>query len=37
MESVGEKSFPLQVDGDYIGEFDEVVYRTLPGALVAVA
>ena len=37
VESVGEKSFPLQVDGDYIGEFDEVVYRTLPGALVAVA
>ena len=32
VESVGEKSFPLQVDGDYIGEFDEVVYRTLPGA-----
>ena len=36
VESVGRRA-SAQVDGDYIGEFDEVVYRTLPGALVAVA
>jgi diacylglycerol kinase family enzyme len=37
VESVDERSFPLQVDGDYIGEFDEVEYGVLPRGLVAVA
>jgi diacylglycerol kinase family enzyme len=37
VESVDERSFPLQLDGDYVGEFDEVEYRVMPGGLVAVA
>jgi diacylglycerol kinase family enzyme len=37
VESVGEGSFPLQVDGDYIGEFDSVEYSLEPGGLLAVA
>jgi diacylglycerol kinase family enzyme len=37
VESVDDRSFPLQVDGDFIGEFDEVEYGVLPGGLVAVA
>ncbi|MFY9469615.1 MAG: hypothetical protein WAP37_05825, partial [Solirubrobacterales bacterium] len=28
---------PLQVDGDYIGEFDEVRFRALPAALTVIA
>jgi diacylglycerol kinase family enzyme len=30
-------SFPLQVDGDFIGEFDEVVYEAAPRALAVVS
>jgi diacylglycerol kinase family enzyme len=31
------RSFPLQVDGDFIGEFEEVVYESAPGALAVVS
>jgi hypothetical protein len=37
VESVDERSFPVQVDGDYIGEFNSIEYSLLPGGLVAVA
>jgi diacylglycerol kinase family enzyme len=37
VESVDERPFPVQVDGDFIGHFDEVEYGILPGGLVAVA
>src|SRR5919109_2142282 len=30
VESVGDRPFPLQVDGDYIGEFDSVDYGVVP-------
>ena len=32
-----EGPFPVQVDGDYIGEFDRIQYGVLPGGLMAVA
>jgi diacylglycerol kinase family enzyme len=35
--AVGERPFPLQLDGDFIGEFDEVEYSVSPGGLLAVA
>lgn len=35
--STDDRSFPLQVDGDYIGEFDEVEYRVAPKALSVVS
>ena len=35
--AVGGRSFPLEVDGDYLGERDEVVYRVRPRALPVVA
>ena len=35
--AVGDRSFPLEVDGDYLGERDEVVYRVRPRALPVVA
>jgi diacylglycerol kinase family enzyme len=31
--SVDDRRFPLQVDGDFIGEFDEVEYRVGPRTL----
>jgi diacylglycerol kinase family enzyme len=37
VESIDERPFPVQVDGDFIGEFDAVEYRALPGGLVAVS
>jgi len=37
VESIDERPFPVQVDGDFIGEFDEVEYGVLPGGLLAVA
>ena len=37
VESVGDRPFPLQVDGDYIGEFDSVDYGVVPRGLMAVA
>ena len=33
----GPRPFPLQVDGDYIGERGRVVLRAAPGALTIVA
>lgn len=33
----GGPRIPLQVDGDYVGEFDEVRFRALPGALSVLA
>jgi diacylglycerol kinase family enzyme len=37
VEAVDDRPFPLQVDGDYIGEFGSVSYRVAPGGLLAVA
>ncbi len=31
--AAGGRSFPLEVDGDYLGERDEVVYGVRPRAL----
>jgi diacylglycerol kinase family enzyme len=37
VEAVDDRPFPLQVDGDYIGEFSSVSYRATPGGLLTVA
>ncbi|HYP47648.1 MAG TPA: diacylglycerol kinase family protein [Thermoleophilaceae bacterium] len=37
VEATDERPFPVQVDGDYIGQFESVEYGAAPGALVAVA
>jgi diacylglycerol kinase family enzyme len=37
VDAVDDRRFPVQVDGDYIGEFDCVRYSVVPGGLVAVA
>jgi diacylglycerol kinase family enzyme len=37
VESVDERPFPVQVDGDHIGEFDAVEYGVVPQGLLAVA
>jgi diacylglycerol kinase family enzyme len=37
VDAVDDRPFPLQVDGDYIGEFKSVSYRVHPGGLLAVA
>ena len=37
VDAVDDRAFPLQVDGDYIGEFQSVSYRVSPGGLLAVA
>ena len=37
VDAVDDRPFPLQVDGDYIGEFDSVRYGVVPGGLCAVA
>src|SRR6187397_502210 len=37
VEAIDENSFPVQVDGDYIGEFSEVEFSVKPGGLLAVA
>jgi diacylglycerol kinase family enzyme len=37
VDAVDDRPFPVQVDGDYIGEFDCVRYGVVPGGLVAVA
>jgi diacylglycerol kinase family enzyme len=37
VDAVDDRPFPVQVDGDYIGEFDSVRYGVVPGGLVAVA
>jgi diacylglycerol kinase family enzyme len=35
--SVDDRPFPVQVDGDFIGEFDEVEYRVAPKVLSVVS
>jgi diacylglycerol kinase family enzyme len=37
VKSTDGRSFPLEVDGDYVGEFDAVEYGVLPGGLLTVA
>jgi len=37
VRSLDERPLPLQVDGDYIGEFDEAEFGVMPGALQVVA
>jgi diacylglycerol kinase family enzyme len=35
--AAGDTPFPVQVDGDYIGEQDHAVFEVAPGALSVVA
>ena len=35
--STGERPFPLQVDGDFVGEFDEAAYEIAPLSLTVVS
>jgi diacylglycerol kinase family enzyme len=37
VEAIDDRAFPLQVDGDYIGDFSEVEFAAVPRGLVAVA
>jgi diacylglycerol kinase family enzyme len=37
VDAVDDRPFPVQVDGDFIGEFDSVRYGVTPGALLIVA
>ena len=37
VQALDDRLFPLQVDGDYIGEFDDVEFGVTPGGLVTVA
>jgi diacylglycerol kinase family enzyme len=37
VDAVDGRLFPVEVDGDYIGEFETVRYGVVPGGLVAVA
>jgi diacylglycerol kinase family enzyme len=37
VDAVDGRLFPVQVDGDYIGEFESVRYGVVPGGLFAVA
>jgi diacylglycerol kinase family enzyme len=37
VEAIDERPFPLQVDGDFIGEYDHVEFGVTPGGLRAVA
>jgi diacylglycerol kinase family enzyme len=37
VEAIDERPFPVQVDGDYIGEFAEVEFGVTPGGLLAVS
>ncbi|MET0811326.1 MAG: diacylglycerol kinase family protein [Thermoleophilaceae bacterium] len=37
VEALEDRPFPVQVDGDYIGEYDEVEYAAVPGALLTVS
>jgi diacylglycerol kinase family enzyme len=37
VEAIDERPFPVQVDGDYIGEYGEVEFGVTPGGLLAVA
>jgi diacylglycerol kinase family enzyme len=37
VEALDDRPFPVQVDGDYIGDFSEVEFGVSPGGLMAVA
>jgi diacylglycerol kinase family enzyme len=37
IEALDDRLFPLQVDGDYIGDFEQAEFTAVPGGLVAVA
>jgi diacylglycerol kinase family enzyme len=37
VEAIDDRPFPLQVDGDYIGQYESVEFGAAPGALVAVS
>jgi diacylglycerol kinase family enzyme len=37
VEAIDEHPFPVQVDGDYIGEFAEIEFSAVPGGLLAVS
>jgi diacylglycerol kinase family enzyme len=37
VSSADDRAFPLQVDGDYIGDFADVEYGVVPGGLLAVS
>jgi diacylglycerol kinase family enzyme len=37
VERIDERPFPVQVDGDYIGEFSEVEFGVKPAGLLAVS
>jgi diacylglycerol kinase family enzyme len=37
VEAIDDRPFPVQVDGDYIGEFSEVEFGVTPGGLLAVS
>jgi hypothetical protein len=35
--AIDDRPFPVQVDGDYIGEFSEIEFGVKPGGLLAVS
>ncbi len=37
VEAIDDRPFPVQVDGDYIGEYSEVEFGVTPGGLLAVS
>jgi diacylglycerol kinase family enzyme len=37
VDSTGEKDFPLQLDGDYIGDFDSIEFGVEPAGLSVVS
>jgi hypothetical protein len=37
VEAIDDRPFPVQVDGDYIGEFSEVEFGVQPAGLLAVS
>jgi hypothetical protein len=37
MEAIDDRPIPVQVDGDYIGEYDNVEFGVTPRGLLAVA
>ena len=37
VEAIDDRPFPVQVDGDYIGEFERVEFGVKPGGLLAVS
>jgi diacylglycerol kinase family enzyme len=37
VEAIDDRPFPVQVDGDYLGEYSEVEFGVTPGGLLAVS